>query len=313
MKRKVGLFLLIALALYLATGIYQVAPGELAVVRRFGKVLQEHQGPGLHWGLPWGWDRVDKVAVDEQRQLNVGFVEDQGPGDGPASSTARSAATPVGQTLTGDNQMVNIRISVSYRIDRERLTDFVLQGDRAVSILTRATEEALATVLSSERIDLVLLGRSAQLESKLRDNLAVRVRQYRLGVVIDGVNIIFAQPPAELVEAFLDVNRARSMRDVTLTDAVARKNTDISQARQEVRRILAQAQANANTKLAQARSEVAAFRALLRTFPTDQSGASAALLQLYLSEMQTILGRMQVRTLTDTGVDQVVVVPLPSK
>ena len=65
MKRFL-LFLLFFLILgYLATGIYQVSPGELAVVRRFGQALPAPEGPGLHFGLPWGCDRVDKVAVDE--------------------------------------------------------------------------------------------------------------------------------------------------------------------------------------------------------------------------------------------------------
>ena len=35
------------------------------------------------------------------------------------------------------------------------------------------------------------------------------------------------------------------------------------------------------------------------------------MLQLYLSEMQSVLARMQVKTLSDQGVEQVVIVPLP--
>ena len=45
-----------------ATGITLVAPFERGVVRRFGKML-EPLPPGPHWLLPWGIDRVDKVAV----------------------------------------------------------------------------------------------------------------------------------------------------------------------------------------------------------------------------------------------------------
>ena len=50
-----------------ATGLYQVLPGEAAVVRRFGRVLPERPEPGLYLGLPWGMDRVDRVAVDQLR------------------------------------------------------------------------------------------------------------------------------------------------------------------------------------------------------------------------------------------------------
>ena len=45
-----------------------------------------------------------------------------------------------------------------------------------------------------------MLGRSATLESKLKEHLAILTRAYHLGVIIDAVNIAFAQPPIELVD-----------------------------------------------------------------------------------------------------------------
>ena len=43
---------------YALTGVTQVQPGERAVVRRLGRVLEEQPGPGLWFGLPWGIDVV---------------------------------------------------------------------------------------------------------------------------------------------------------------------------------------------------------------------------------------------------------------
>lgn len=310
MKRWLVILLFVLLAGYFATGLFQVAPGEWAVVRRCGQPLAELRGPGLHWGLPWGIDQVDRVAVDEQRQLIIGYQDETGPGDSLAPITQ---ASPTGQALTGDNQIVNIRISIHYRIERDNLVDYVLAKANVEELLTRATEATLTQTVASEKIDQVLLGRSISFETRLRDQLAQAIRQYRLGIVIDSVNLALAQPPAELIDIFRDVNRARSQRDISLTDANARKNADVSQARQEADRIITLGQSNANTRLAQARSEADSFRALIATFPTTEPGASSALLQLYLSEMQSILARMQVKTLSDQGVEQVVIVPLPAK
>ena len=79
MKRRtlllLGVTLAAALLGYAATGLYQVLPGEAAVVRRFGRVLPERPEPGLHLGLPWGMDRVDRVAVDQLRRVVVGYQE----------------------------------------------------------------------------------------------------------------------------------------------------------------------------------------------------------------------------------------------
>ncbi|HVS36834.1 MAG TPA: hypothetical protein VMS17_14835, partial [Gemmataceae bacterium] len=76
MKRRslilLGL-LLVTLLGYAASGFYQVLPGEAAVVRRFGRVLPGRPELGLHLGLPWGMDRVDRVAVDQLRRVVVGW------------------------------------------------------------------------------------------------------------------------------------------------------------------------------------------------------------------------------------------------
>src|SRR6059058_4722420 len=107
MRRSFVILLLLLLLGYLATGVYQVRPGERAVVRRCGRVLDETPGPGLHVGLPWGIDRVDKVAVDEHRVFAVGFVDADEP---------NPDATPPGQVLTGDNNLANVRLTVGYRV-----------------------------------------------------------------------------------------------------------------------------------------------------------------------------------------------------
>src|SRR5215204_7096619 len=91
------------LVLYLLTGVVQVRPGERAVVRRFGRVLEEKPEPGLWIGLPWGMDRVDRVEVDRVRQVSVGYSEDE-------------SGLPSGQVLTGDHNLVNLRVLLYYKV-----------------------------------------------------------------------------------------------------------------------------------------------------------------------------------------------------
>jgi len=303
-------WLILLVLLYACTGIFQVMPGEWAVVRRCGQPLAEPRGPGLHWGMPWGIDQVDRVAVDEQRQLTVGYFDETGPGD---SLAPLNQAAPTGQLLTGDNQILNLRVNVLYRVNRDKLVDYVTMRPSLEELLQRSTEEAMTESVASQRIDQILTGRAAVLESMILDRLRQRSAEYRTGLVINSVNIATAQPPQELVEIFRDVNRARSQRDVVITDANARRNADVSEARRDAEKQSVQGKAYAAARYSQAQSEAGAFRALLATFPTTEPAASAALLQLYLNEMQPILSRMQVRTLSDQGVEQVVIMPSPSK
>src|SRR6516164_6192794 len=95
--RYLWILLLLLLAGYGLTGVAQVRPGERAVVRRFGRVLAHKPQPGLWIGLPWGMDRLDRVAVDRVQTVTVGYPE---AGD--------ASAMPAGQVLTGDHNLVNV-------------------------------------------------------------------------------------------------------------------------------------------------------------------------------------------------------------
>src|SRR6516164_2446412 len=115
--RYLRLALLLLLVGYLLTGLRPVRPGERAVVRRFGRVLEEKPGPGLWIGLPWGMDCVDRVAVDLLRPVDVGYVPNADDGQ----------STPPGQMLTGDHNLVNLRVVIQYRVRPDGVEDFVAQ------------------------------------------------------------------------------------------------------------------------------------------------------------------------------------------
>ena len=103
MRRLLWVVPVVLLLLYLLTGVVQVRPGERAVVRRFGRVLHAKPEPGLWVGLPWGMDRVDRVEVDKVRQVSVGYSEDE-------------TGLPSGQFLTGDHNLVNVRVLLEYTV-----------------------------------------------------------------------------------------------------------------------------------------------------------------------------------------------------
>ena len=72
-----GLFVPLS-AGYLATGVTILQPDEVGIVRRFGAVLHEPWEPGLHWGLPWGFDRVDRSRSTRPARSPSGATEPDG-------------------------------------------------------------------------------------------------------------------------------------------------------------------------------------------------------------------------------------------
>ena len=302
MHRRWLILPLLLLLAYLATGLYQVRPGEAAVVLRFGRVLPETRGPGLQIGLPWGLDRVVRVAVEERRVLLAGFV----PVDDP-----RQERLPVGQVLTGDNHLINVRLTVHYRVDAAHVAEYVLNVDRLDTLLTRLAEETLVLALTSERVDPVLFAQSRLLEGRLRDMLADRVKAYPLGVLIDSVNLRLVEAPEELKEVYRELTRARAQRDVLERDARAQKDSAISQAQREQVRTLTDARGKAQQRVALVRAEAASFLTLMQSLPGGGPGRANALLNLYLNEMQVVFARLKVRTIADPHGKGNLLVPFP--
>jgi membrane protease subunit HflK len=201
MKRRyyISLFALSVILLgYAATGLYQVLPGESAVVRRFGRVLPERPEPGLHLGLPWGADRVDRVAVDHLRRVVVGYQED---GD---------AAMPPGQMLTGDHNLVNVQAAIYYKIRPDRVADYVVQADRVDGLTARAAETVLAEWVASRTIDEALLNGKIGLRAALIEQVQQRIEEYALGVEVLDAPVALIAPPDEVKPAFDDVAREQT-------------------------------------------------------------------------------------------------------
>src|SRR5262249_27602814 len=61
------------LAGYALTGLTTVGPDEFAVVRRFGKPVDD-LGPGWHWRYPWPIEEVARVS-QQVRIVTLGFRE----------------------------------------------------------------------------------------------------------------------------------------------------------------------------------------------------------------------------------------------
>ncbi len=74
MKRWLALAAALGIVAYLATGVTVIQQDEVGIVRRFGAVLRDPWEPGLHWGLPRGFDQLSRVKSGQTRSLTVGFA-----------------------------------------------------------------------------------------------------------------------------------------------------------------------------------------------------------------------------------------------
>ena len=319
--RYLRLALLLLLVGYLLTGLRPVRPGERAVVRRFGRVLEEKPQPGLWVGLPWGMDTVDRVAVDFLRPVDVGYRPNEDDGQG----------TPAGQLLTGDHNLVNLRVVLHYRVSPERVEDFVAQQDadgRTLGIdrlISLGVESLLTEWVASRDVDAVLLHGKAELPRWLVDRpeqrLEKRLGEYRLGVEIAAATVVYLAPPGEVKEAFDAVTQAQTGIRTRINTAEKLAREHIRDKEAEQFKIVQLAQAYAQGQRLQAGAEAQSFEKRLEQYRAARRDNPDVLTAMWWDRMGEVFKQLRTKGRLDLldhhlgsdGLNLIQVPPLPPK
>jgi modulator of FtsH protease HflK len=308
--RRLRYLPLVALALYLLTGVAQVRPEERAVVRRFGRVVA-HPGPGLWVGFPYGIDRLDRVPTATVRRVPVGYrpelVED----------------TPTGQFLTGDQNLVNVQVAVDYAVGEGAtdLEDYVAQRDRVDGVLAREAEAALGEWVAARPVDDVLLTGNVALPGWLVRRVQERVAGQRLGVRVQQASVAYLAPPDEVRAAFEGVNRAQTAarsQEQRAHQEAARMRRDAEATAYQLEQ---QALGSAAGKKAMAKAEADAFKKRLEQYRKLRATNPDVLAAIWWDEMGRVWagfrGRGRVELLDGRlgpdGLDLTTVVPPPKR
>jgi membrane protease subunit HflK len=196
---------------YASTGLAVLQPDEVGVVRRLGAVLPEPWEPSLHWGLPWGRDRLDRLKVNQTRTIVVGAA---GTRD---ALLARAPDAASDDLLTGDLNMVTAEALVQYRIRDPIL--YVFRTVDPESTLRSSSEWALIRALARRGIDELLTTGRAEVAESLRIAIQSLSDQEGLGVFVMAVRLGRVAPPAAVAPTFADADRARSDRRQAITMA----------------------------------------------------------------------------------------------
>lgn len=221
-----------AVLLILLTGIYKVEPNEVAVVLRFGALTgatQESQlkKPGLHFSLPNFIDEVIKIPVETVQELSVSTLYTPG-------KTVSGAVQRTGYVLTGDSNVVLMKVAVKYKISDP--VTYALYVSDAESTLTGIITNVLTSVVAGAGVDDVLTTEKTEIISRTRSEAQTAIDGVRLGVELTNIELTDITPPNEAIEAF---NNA--------TTASVRKQTLIQQANDYLAKVIPQAQAEAKT------------------------------------------------------------------
>lgn len=269
-----------AAGLWLLSGIYIVPPTEQAVVTRFGAVVERRVHPGIHYSLPWGVDRVYRAKVNQLQRLVIG-------GD-PADSVLGRTQPLASQFLTGDQNIIHMRVAVQYSVAVP--ADFLFHSVDAAKTIASAVESELARCVALRGVDAVLTTERVAIQEEVLGAAQARLNDYGAGVRLSTINIENAAPPPEAADAFRDVASARADTARIVDEARGYANDLIPRARGEAIELSESAAAYRQSKIDEAAGDAARFSAIAAEYAKASEVTGT---RLYLEAMEEILPKIR--------------------
>jgi len=279
-KPRLHVWVAAALVPWLLTSVYLVSTQQQAVVTRFGAVVEPRVLPGIHIALPWPIDRVTRLKVQQLQRLVVG-------GDAADAIVGRSQPLR-SQFLTGDQNIINLRVVVQYSVGSP--VDYLFRTGNVAQVVSSTVETALAARVAAQTVDAILTTGKAAIQADVRTASQRLLDEYRAGVLLSTINIESVTPPPEAADAFRDVASARADSARIVNEAQGYANDVIPRARGEAQQLLEAAQGYRQRKIDESQGDAARFTQVAEEYGKD-SEVSAE--RLYLETMETILPKIK--------------------
>jgi len=278
--RGIALIAALALIAWGLTGLYTVRPDEQGVVLRFGKWV-DTTAPGWHYHLPAPIETVLKPKVTHVNRVELGY---QTSGDVRLRGAPARNVRDESIMLTGDENIVDINFSVFWQIsDAGKYLFNVREPEELVRV---AAESAMRDIIGQTPIQSALTEGRAQIEVKTRDLLQKLLDDYNAGIRISQVQLLKVDPPAVVVDAFNDVQRARADQERLRNEAEAYRNDIIPRARGEAERLVQEAEAYREQVVNLAEGDARRFVSVLQAYKQAEDVTAR---RLYLETMEEIL------------------------
>ena len=233
---------------------------QVGVVLRFGEYSRTLP-PGFHFKLPSPVEAVNKVEATRIRSVNDRVT-----------------------MLTRDENIITIDFTVQYQVDDARKYLFsVSDPDGSVSA---AAEAAVRSVVGGSDMDQILSADGANLVSQAQQALQKTLDGYDSGLRVTEVSFQNVAPPAEVKDAFDDVNNAREDKQSIENNALAYANKVVPVARGDAARIAAQAEGYKAERIARAQGDAARFDLLLKEY---KAAPAVTRKRLWLETMEQVM------------------------
>ena len=273
----------VVVLLWTLTGFYQVQPQEQGVVLRFGKYAYT-TAPGLHYHLPYPIETVLTPNVSRENRIEIGFVSEpvrRGRGAPVRNIRAENIA------LTGDENIVEVNFTVTWKV--KNAGDFLFNVRDPESTVRTAAESAMRDSIGVTPIMEIIADDRKGVQERAEKTLQSLLDKYKTGIAVTSVQLTKADAPAQVIDAFNDVQRAKADKERLSNEAEAYRNDILPRARGEASRIISEAEAYKARVVDAAKGDSDRFTAVLEEYLAAKEVVAR---RLYLETMEDVYGRV---------------------
>lgn len=273
--------IVVAVGLWVASGVYRVDPQQVGLQMLFGRYVSE-EGSGLHLWFPAPIGSVFKQTVTSTNMITLGE-------GAPVTVDTRGLIVEhpgEGMMLTGDQNIIDISFVVQWRVADAKAYLFNMAG--VETTLRAAANSAMREVIGQAPLDFVMTDGRATVGSRAQKLLQKIMDSYGAGVTILDVKLQKADPPPEVIDAFNDVQRARQDHDRLQNEANTYRNDILPRAQGDSQKLIQEAEGYKQRVIKDAEGEAARFISVYNSYvgAKDVTGE-----RLYLETMQQILSK----------------------
>lgn len=287
-KKAISLLLIIFfifLAVWLSTGIYQVNQGEQAIIMRFGKYLRT-ASPGLNFHLPFPIEKKEVRMVERSQRIEIGYRSKNGQ-DIKNYNIKNSFFTSVPEEsimLTGDENIVDLKCDVMWHI--KNLSDFIFNVSIPEAMVKAVSQSSIREVIGETPISDILSDKKQAIADKIESIIQATIDKCQIGVIIERVELLEAEPPGEVISSYRDVQTAKADKEKEINQAYAYANGILPEARGEAIEVIKKSEAYKQEMISKAQGDTKRFSAILKQYIQNKAVTGT---RLYLETITKVL------------------------
>jgi membrane protease subunit HflK len=266
-----GLIGAVLVLVWLGSGFFIVQEGQQAVITSFGRYSHTADA-GFQWRFPYPFQAHETVSVTQLRSVEVG-----------RSTVAQSTGLRDSSMLTQDENIIDIRFTVQYRLKDARA--YLFENRNPDEAVVLAAESGVREIVGRSRVDSVLYEQRDAVAADLVKSIQAQVDRLNAGIVIANVNVQNVQVPEQVQAAFNDAVKASADRDRFKNEGEAYASDVIPKAQGAASRLREEAEGYRARVEAQAEGDAQRFRSVLTEY---QKAPVVTRDRLYIDTMQQI-------------------------